>query len=508
MKILDCTLRDGGYYTQWDFSDEIVSSYLQAMNVLPVDYIEVGYRNLPEKEYLGKYGYTPLKTAAWLRENCTKKIALMLNEKSVREKDLDALLNPIVGLADMIRMAVDPQNFARAVKLARAVKERGFEVGFNVMYMSKWQQMPEFLNELSAANDVATVFSMVDSFGGVMPEDVAKITRTVKEKLTCPLGFHGHNNLHMAMANALAAINNGVEFIDATICGMGRGAGNLELELLLTIMSRQGMLVDFNVLSDVVGNFAELQKKYGWGANLPYMISGANSLPQKQVMDWVSNRTYTFNSIVRALNNQTVGLKDNAKYSVFEKKNVKEVLILGGGQCIPAHAAALKEYLNQNPETAVIFASARRVSDMEGISNPCYYCLVGSEAKRLQANILDTEKERICVLPPYPRQMGSEVPDIKHARVYELDAIRFTEDMTDSCTAVALQLALDLGAETIYMSGYDGYVNGIHSEKERTLSQENITLFDLFKTVTGKKLIALTPTLYAALEKQSVYQLI
>lgn len=60
MKLLDCTLRDGGYYTNWDFDDTVVDSYIQAMNALPIDYLELGYRNMPSKEYLGKFGYTPL----------------------------------------------------------------------------------------------------------------------------------------------------------------------------------------------------------------------------------------------------------------------------------------------------------------------------------------------------------------------------------------------------------------------------------------------------------------
>lgn len=83
----------------------------------------------------------------------------MLNEKSTKPKDLDALLTPIVGLVDMIRIAVDPKNFDRAVILAKAVKAMDFEVGFNVMYMSKWQtEYSEFLKKLSVLNDMADLF--------------------------------------------------------------------------------------------------------------------------------------------------------------------------------------------------------------------------------------------------------------------------------------------------------------------------------------------------------------
>lgn len=508
MKIVDCTLRDGGYYTQWDFSNDTVESYLHAVNTLPVSYVELGYRNLPSNEYQGKYAYTPVHILRKLRKICNRKIALMLNEKSVNIDVLPKLLSPIEGMADMIRLAVDPRNFKRAVALASAVREYGFEIGFNVMYMSQWQQMPEFLNSLSSVNDLASVFNMVDSYGGVMPEDVCKITSLVRTQLTCPLGFHGHNNLNMALANALTASNNGVEYIDATVCGMGRGAGNLELELLLSVMSKQGLEVDFNELGDIVDKFTDLKDKYRWGASLPYMISGVNSLPQKQVMDWVANRTYSFNSIVRALSNQTAGVEDNAKYNVLEKQHIDDVLIVGGGQSVTDHAEALRCYLEQHPQTAVIFASTRRLPELDDIDNKCYYCLVGSEAKRMSQNVLDLTKERTCILPPYPRQMGTDVPQLEHVKVHELNKVEFTDEYSDSCTAVALQLALDLTANNVYICGYDGYPNGILSEKESTLSLENRYLFNRFCEHSNNKLISLTPTIYPSLEKQSLYQYI
>ena len=74
MKLLDCTLRDGGYYTLWDFPSQVVSAYIEAMNKLPIDYLEVGYRNNPSKEYLGEFGYSPVSTLRRLRKDCCKKI--------------------------------------------------------------------------------------------------------------------------------------------------------------------------------------------------------------------------------------------------------------------------------------------------------------------------------------------------------------------------------------------------------------------------------------------------
>ena len=110
--------------------------------------------------------------------------------------------------------------------------------------------------------------------------------------------------MQLGLINTLTAIECGVDFVDATALGMGRGAGNLNMELLLTYLKNEGLEVDFNVLGDYVSNFQPLLDKYQWGTNLPYMISGANRIPQKEVMEWVTNRAYSFNSIVRALDNK------------------------------------------------------------------------------------------------------------------------------------------------------------------------------------------------------------
>ena len=295
-KILDCTLRDGGYYTNWDFSSDVVKTYIETTNKLPVDYLEVGYRNKPTKEYMGKFGYTPVSILKKLRKSSNKKLAVMLNEKSTLPEDLDELLTPIKGLADMVRLAVDPKNFERAVVLAKAVKAMGFEVAFNTMYMSKWStEYKGFLDNLSEINGVADLFCMVDSFGGITPSEVREITTKVKANTTCAVGFHGHNNLQLGLINTLTGIECGVDFVDATALGMGRGAGNLNMELLLTYLKNEGLEVDFNVLGDYVSNFQPLLDEYQWGTNLPYMISGANRIPQKEGVTsksvWIRHRS-------------------------------------------------------------------------------------------------------------------------------------------------------------------------------------------------------------------------
>lgn len=454
--LLDCTLRDGGYYTNWDFKSDAVDAYIQAMNALPIDYLELGYRNKPSKEYLGKFGYCPVSVLKKIRQTCTKKLDVMLNEKSTRPEDLEALLGPIAGLVDMVRIAIDPKNFDRAVVLAKAVKAMGFEVGFNVMYMSKWMaEYPEFLEKLDVLDSFADLFCMVDSYGGVTPDDVTNITNTVHKHTTCPLGFHGHNNLQLGLINTITAMNLGVDYVDATILGMGRGAGNLNMELLLTYLNaHNNMQVDFNVLGDVISAFTPLMEKYQWGTNLPYMLAGANKIPQKEVMDWVTNRVYSFNSIVRALDNRKANVVDNAKYPVFEVKQKHDVvIIIGGGSSVVEHLEGVKIFIETFDNPVLVFATARHAALFEDVACTKVYALVGTESKRLSANVDSLNFSDIAILPPYPRTMGTDVPEFAAANTYELDAITFTDSYLDSCTTLAVQTAMDIANDTIYCVG-------------------------------------------------------
>lgn len=510
-KILDCTLRDGGYYTNWDFNSEIIDAYIQAMNVLPIDYLELGYRNNPTKEYMGKFGYSPVSVLQYIRKNCTKKLDVMLNEKSTKPEDLDVLLKPIVGLVDMIRIAIDPKNFDRAVILAKAVKVMGFEVGFNVMYMSKWQtEYPEFLKKLSVINEMADLFCMVDSFGGVTPEDVIDIVKMVRENTTSPIGFHGHNNLQLGLINTITAMKLGVDYVDATILGMGRGAGNLNMELLLTYLNaHEGLEVDFNVLGDVITAFTPLMEQHQWGTNLPYMLAGANRIPQKGVMDWVKNRVYSFNSVVRALDNRKNNTVDNAQFPHLNVENkFDKVLVIGGGNNAIEHKEAIKEFIAQGQNIAVVFATARNAKAYQDIKVPVYYTLVGNEGRRLTANVGKAKFNATCVLPPYPRTMGTEVPAYAEKNTVELSAVNFTDKFKDSVTTIALQLAMNLTDGEIFVIGYDGYPGNVLSEKEVTLTNENKNIFQAYQQAKGEQLKSLTPSLYKDLNIVSVYQYI
>ena len=145
IKVLDCTLRDGGYYTNWDFSISTVTNYVKAMDELPIDIIEIGYRNISKEEYYGEFFYTPINTIDFIKEITNKPIALILNERDLIISEIENLLKPCLNKISLIRLAVDPSNLGSAILKAKYIKSMGFEVAFNVMYLSDWIDDDTFL---------------------------------------------------------------------------------------------------------------------------------------------------------------------------------------------------------------------------------------------------------------------------------------------------------------------------------------------------------------------------
>ncbi|MDW5288997.1 aldolase catalytic domain-containing protein [Formosa sp. PL04] len=511
-KILDCTLRDGGYYTNWDFNKELVEDYCRTMEALPIEYVEIGYRSISLEGYLGEYFYCPEYVMESLKSFMpSKKLVIILDEKNIRPEHLKDLLEPCKPYISMVRMAIDPKNFERAIVLAKGVKAMGFEVAFNVMYMSSWKEDSSFLNLLEGLETTIDFFYMVDSFGGILPEDVIEIIDLVKSKTNVPLGFHGHDNLEMALINTLTAIENDCVLVDGTITGMGRGAGNLRTELLLTYLNSKKILhVDFTKLSPIVNEFESLKSHYKWGTSLPYMFSGAFSLPQKQVMEWVGMNRYPIGNIVNALNNQKDSLQDNIKLPLLERKDIfNSAVILGGGSSAKSHSIAIKKLAATSSNLCIIHAGARNASTYLDVTNKQYFALAGFESEKLLKSIGDdfSKLEETCVYPPFPRYMGTIIPKEIESVSVELESISFTNASSDSPLVIGIQIALDLGIKNIFLAGFDGYDTALDST-QFGLAQENQNIINDAIKLEGVNISSITPTKYKNLKVTSIYSII
>jgi len=500
LELLDCTLRDGGYYTLWDFDTQLINQYCKFISKLPITYIEIGYRSIEKKNYLGEFYYSPISTIKKIKSqlNESQKIALMLNTKDCRVEELSTLLLQCTGLVDLIRLATDPIKIEHSLEIAKTLKSFGFKVSINIMYLSTIDLNHNIFTQINNIDEYVDYLALVDSYGSIYPEQLKEIIKKFQKKTTVKLGFHGHNNLELAFSNLLTAIDCGVEVIDSTILGMGRGSGNLKLELLLLhLKAKKGWSVDLNILSQLVELFTPLMTKYKWGTNLPYMLSGTYSLPQKDVMELIAIDRYSISSIINTMELNTPNSLEKFQYEY----EVNKVLIIGGGSSINKHLKAITSYLQKNKHIIIIHSTSKYINNFSNLDNKQFFCVAGDELTKLNDDNLYNFINQF-IFEPSPRKINININILQEERIRELRNISFINFFHDSPLAISLQTALDLKAKYIEIIGFDGYTK-LDSKKELYLMQENQIIMTSFSK--QQNITSLTKTNYKDLIQKSIY---
>lgn len=275
-KIVDCTIRDGGLVNNWDFSVEFVQHLYHSLNEAGVEYMEVGYKNSP-KLLSGAEDAGPWR---FLDDDFLRKvIPHKLNTKlsalvDIGRVDENDILPREESLLDLIRVACYIHDVEKALELVQLFHDRGYETTLNIMALSNVMenQLLEAFELIEAS--VVDVVYVVDSYGSLDPKDFDYLVGKFQKHLPSKrLGVHTHNNMQLAFANTLISVDKGVEFLDASVYGMGRAAGNCPTELLVAHLKNTKYNVR-PVLDMIEKHMIALREKEEWGYIIPYMITG------------------------------------------------------------------------------------------------------------------------------------------------------------------------------------------------------------------------------------------
>lgn len=283
IEIFDCTVRDGGLINDHKFEDGFVKAVYSACVEAGVQYMELGYK-------ASKKIYAPSQFGSWkycdeddirriVGDNHTDlKLAAMADaERTDYHEDI---LPKEKSVLDCIRVATYINQIPTAIDMLKDAHDKGYETTLNLMAISVVQD-----RELSDALDVlakspAGVIYLVDSFGALYSEQVRDLTRVFLDAVKGTgkkIGIHAHNNQQLAYANTIEALIVGANRLDATINGIGRGAGNCSLELLIGFLKNPRFRVR-PILQCIQDVFIPLQGKMEWGYQIPYMITGQLNL--------------------------------------------------------------------------------------------------------------------------------------------------------------------------------------------------------------------------------------
>jgi 4-hydroxy 2-oxovalerate aldolase len=292
IKVLDCTIRDGGLINKWQFSDEMVSKVFHALSAAGLDYMEIGYKSSEQYFSRTEHGAWKFCTEEEIKRivgdfDTTMKLSAMVDIGRIDSEDIQPKKDSIL---DMIRVACYAKDIDKGIALAHECLDKGYEATINLMAVSKVleRDLDEALNDLSKSS--VPVIYLVDSFGALYSEQIHFLLKKYFQALPGKeLGIHTHNNQQLAFANTIEAIIAGANRLDATLYGMGRGAGNCPLELLLSFLKNPKF--DIRPLIEIIQEiFIPMKAEIEWGYHIPYLITGTlNEHPRSAMKIMASN---------------------------------------------------------------------------------------------------------------------------------------------------------------------------------------------------------------------------
>jgi len=293
IKVLDCTIRDGGLINKWQFSDEVVRKVFHALSEAGVDYMEIGYKSSEKYFSRDEHGDWKFCTDEDVKRivgesDARMKLSAMADIGRIDSEDIPPKKDSIL---DMIRVACYAKEIDKAIALAHECLDKGYEATINLMAVSKVleKDLDEALEDLSKSH--VPVVYLVDSFGALYSEQIHFLAKKYFNALPGKeLGIHTHNNQQLAFANTIEAIIAGVNRLDATLYGMGRGAGNCPLELLLSFLKNPKF--DIRPLIEVIQQFfIPMKSDVEWGYHIPYLITGVLNEHPRSAMKIMASKT-------------------------------------------------------------------------------------------------------------------------------------------------------------------------------------------------------------------------
>lgn len=277
IKVTDATIRDGGLINKWQFTHDQVRKVFLAVNKAGIDYMELGYRasrSMFDPKVFGPWRFTTDEDVRRVIEDTplTTKLGVMVDIGRVEWDDIAPYdESPL----ESIRVATYLHDIDKAIALANHIDEKGYESFINIMAISTINDFDliEALKQINEETNVTAV-NIVDSYGALWSESVHHLVNIFKQNLTNKeIGFHAHNNQQLGFANTIEAIRKGANYLDGTISGIGRGAGNCPLELIISFLKNPKFSLE-PILETLEEVFIDLRHRIEWGYLIPYMITG------------------------------------------------------------------------------------------------------------------------------------------------------------------------------------------------------------------------------------------
>ena len=521
INILDCTLRDGGYYNNWDFSNQLVNEYLEAMSLSGIEYVELGFRSLKKNDFKGPNWYTTDSYIKSLNIPKNLKIGVMVNVYEIISHPLgfEKATNLLFSVKkksrlNFVRLASHFNEFDKATKICKILKKKGYMVAINIMQIT--EQSRENIMSVAKKSQEAKpdILYFADSLGGMQSSDISKFIEYFRLHWKGALGVHTHDNLGKAVSNSLKSIEEGVTWIDSTVTGMGRGPGNAQTEYMLLevhkILNKKANIL--NLLKLIKKYIEKMKEKYKWGTNPYYYLAGKYGIHPTYIQEMLSiqldeieilesinqlkdmgGNKYNVN-LVRSEFQKPIQLT-NGKWSPSIKIKSREVMLITSGPKLEEYKNEIERYIIKNKPFVIALNTFVKINknliDMYAACNPLRIIADADLYKNIKSPLI------------VPKSLLSSSIIKKFKKIKTLD---FGVGIKDNkfefnnksalipklyTVAYALSIATSGKASRILLAGFDGY----GSSDRRTKIIDDI-FFSYSSHKSARPIIAVTPSSY------------
>jgi len=532
--LIDCTLRDGGYYNNWDFPVSLINNYLIAMNSAKVNIVEIGFRFLKNDGFKGPCAFSSDDFVRSLKVPRDLTLGVMINasdlytdigwknaiEKLFPEK---ASTTPI----KLVRIAFHFHEIQNALLAVKWLKKNGYRVGLNLMQITDRNKKEIIEFSKLAQKSKPEVIYFADSMGSMKQKDTLSIIKSLRKNWKGNIGIHTHDNIGLALTNTMEAFNNGVNWLDATVTGMGRGPGNTKMEeLIIELNNPNARNINFVPLLSVIRNFfLPLKKKKNWGSNPYYYLSGKYGIHPTYIQVMMDDNKYNDEDILGVIdylrknggkkfqsNNLNIaskfyhkGLKGSWNPADFMKD--REILILGSGPGVAEYKIALEDFIKKRKPLVLALNIQKEIEP----SLVNFY--IACHPVRLLADIESHSKISKPLITPVSVLSKSLKKKLGKKKLLDFGIkiepgkFQFYDKhcIIPNSLVISYALATCISGKMskIFMAGFDGYQKGDSRNDE-----VDEMLGNLYKSGVSnirESIIAITPTNFNSMKSKSLY---
>ena len=528
IKLLDCTLRDGAYINGSQFGDETIRGIISKLTEAKAEIIECGWlKDAPRKEG-SSYFHTPEEVAPFITPS-DRLYSVMIDWDRY---DVDSMPEYSGVGANAVRVVFPRGKCREGATVAKKVKDKGYTVmlqAANTLAYSNedLEELIEVVNELKPAS-----ISVVDTFGAMYKEDLLHICQYLDNGLDkgISIGFHSHNNQQLSFALSIDFIeyfkNKRDIIVDASLCGMGRGAGNTTTELIVSYLNNKCHChYDLDAVMDAIDIYMEYFKNhYTWGYSTPYFLAGLYCTHVNNIAYLLTNHRASSRDIRNVLGSMLPEDRRKYDYDKLEKTYIdmvnrkiddelaindirgrfanKDILLVAPGTSSGTHIGEINDYIRQNDPVVIgVNAILRGYKyDYLFFTNSARY-----EYARITAPATFEQTPKICLSNVHTKE-GDNVITVAYDKTIKR-GYRFY----DNAMISALRLVDRLGYESVHVAGFDGFKENVtesyadlklpalnNGVKADELNAEIGEMYADFTTEAKNcnKIVFLTPSIY------------